>query len=270
MNTERTGEIDLCIAGLQMRIVTGNDQIERALRQRYRGFLVEASDPAEFTISCHPASIELGDEVKNQEPKFQQLDTQQFLLIQTRSSTDICLSLREACFKFNKLFQVGEFDYLLRITMALVVNAAGGCLFHAAGVIRDQQGYIFFGPSGAGKTTITRYSPGMVVLNDDLVVLIQHGQKWMAHSTPFSNEQPEERVNLAAPVYALYYLAQDHLVYKKEMSSGEAFGAVIAGVPVVPMLEHMDALMERCLRICQEVPIYELHFRQDSSFWNVV
>ena len=65
-----------------------------------------------------------------------------------------------------------EVEYFLRVIYALLVFQAGGLLFHAAGIVRDGQCYLFFGHSGSGKTTVARLSSTDLVLNDDLVVLI--------------------------------------------------------------------------------------------------
>ena len=58
----------------------------------------------------------------------------------------------------------------LRVTYALLLIRHGGFLFHSAGMIRNGCGYLFYGHSGSGKTTVSRLSQNHVtLLSDDLV-----------------------------------------------------------------------------------------------------
>ena len=47
-------------------------------------------------------------------------------------------------------------DSLLRILLTMVLLPQRGFLLHGATVVRDGRAYIFFGRSGAGKSTVTR------------------------------------------------------------------------------------------------------------------
>ena len=61
------------------------------------------------------------------------------------------------------------------------------CLFfHGAGIINNNSGYVFFGPSNAGKTTVTEFSTNYSILGDDMVMLRKSNGKFHVYATPFN------------------------------------------------------------------------------------
>jgi hypothetical protein len=162
-------------------------------------------------------------------------------------------------------------EYFLRLVTALQVFYGGGLMFHAAGIVKDDCAYLFFGHSGAGKTTVARNSPGAIILNDDLVILTRENETWRAHATPFSNPTQVNPVNQSAILQSIYRLVQDDHVYLESMSTGQAFAEVLANVPVIP--EHpgwRGDLLIRCQALIDTLPVYKLHFLPDGSFWKVI
>ena len=59
---------------------------------------------------------------------------------------------------------------VIRTTMLARLPLLGGLPLHAAGVVLGEQAVGFFGPSGAGKTTLAETCPG-TVLSDELVAV---------------------------------------------------------------------------------------------------
>ncbi len=87
-------------------------------------------------------------------------------------------------------------ENFLRVAFARLALAHDGLLLHAGGLIRNGCGYVFFGHSGAGKSTVAALAPqGSTLLSDDLVLLRLHKepsgpapeQVWL-HSVPFCGE----------------------------------------------------------------------------------
>lgn len=162
-------------------------------------------------------------------------------------------------------------DYLLRIIFALLIFQEGGILFHGAGIIRNGMAFVFFGHSGAGKSTVARHSTNDIVINDDLVVLMPSGNTWVVYATPFWNPTQVQPVPASAPLAGLYRLIQDKQVYLLPIGSGQALAELISNIPVVPDNPFLNAeLFIRGKQILDKIPIYQLHFLPDDSFWQVV
>jgi len=162
-------------------------------------------------------------------------------------------------------------EYFIRMVAAVVVYHTGGLMVHAAGIANGDQLYMFFGHSGSGKTTVSRNSPGKLVLNDDLLVLQREGNNWRVYSTPFWNPTQVKPLNLSGKLHALYKLVQDGQVSLEPVSPGMALAEFLTNIPVMNGDPgRSQELIERCLAVINSVPVYHLHFLPDESFWSVL
>lgn len=167
---------------------------------------------------------------------------------------------------------IEEVDYFLRVVCALEAFHSGGMLFHAAGILRDGQAYVFFGHSGAGKTTVSRLSGEANVMNDDLLLLHPEKGAWAVYSTPFFNPtQVAPRGNRNAPLARMFQLVQNREVYLENASPGQTLAELIASIPVISTDPRRTLeLIARCQVMMAQVPVYRLHFRKDDTFWKAI
>lgn len=174
--------------------------------------------------------------------------------------------------RLSSAYPIEDIDYYLRVAFALLANAAGGILMHTAGILRDGCAYLFFGHSGSGKTTACRVSAlDHTILNDDLILLLPQGDTWQAYSTPFWNPTQIKPVNQSAPVIGMYHLIQSKKVFTQKMSRAQATAAIIANVPVIPQDPVRSIhLLDILTQLQKTMPVYELYFLPDNSFWNVI
>jgi hypothetical protein len=179
--------------------------------------------------------------------------------------------------RLSSAYPIEDIDYFLRVALALVAHNADNVLMHTAGIIRNGQAYLFFGHSGSGKTTICRSSQitssldEYTILNDDLILLQPHGKMWLAYGTPFWNPTQIEPSNKNAPIAGMYYLIQDKRVFTQNLSKSMAIAALLSNIPVIPQDTVRSIHMLNLLnQIQNSVPVYELHFLPDNSFWNVI
>lgn len=166
----------------------------------------------------------------------------------------------------------GHLENFLRVLFAWECVARGGLLIHASGVIRNGRGYVFFGRSGAGKTTVAHLAGSATVLSDDLVVVGQHeGQCWV-YGVPFQGAMAEApRTNASAPLCGLFALDKA-LVHRLEgMPPAHAVAELAACVPfVMGQPSAATEVMQICAGLAVRVPVRTLHFRRDAGFWSLL
>ena len=192
-------------------------------------------------------------------------------------------------------------ENFLRLAVARLALAHGGLLLHAGGLIRRAGGYIFFGHSGAGKSTVASFAPaGSTLLSDDLVLLRlhaappgeqhggwlggQHGEQpaaglgagpglqlWL-HGVPFAGEAlPPPRPNASAPVAGLYALRQAPSHALIPLPAPLAVAHLLACVPFID--GDADACQQAlaiCIAIARAMPIHTLAFARDPNFWPLI
>jgi hypothetical protein len=145
-------------------------------------------------------------------------------------------------------------------------------LFHGAGLVKQDRGYVFFGPSGVGKSTVTMLSPECKVLGDDMIVIKRVNQAFQICSSHFINEANGFTLtNTSAPMAGCYRLIQDKVTFIKPMSLGKATSDLLSNMPVVNKNPFsITALMDFCSDILSHVPCKELHFTKDNKFWRLI
>ena len=86
-----------------------------------------------------------------------------------------------------------------------------GVELHALGLAdADGSGYLFFGHSGAGKSTTARLwmaQPGVHLLSDDRIIIREHDEKFWMYGTPWHGDAGVASPG-RAPLSAIYLLEQ--------------------------------------------------------------
>jgi hypothetical protein len=178
---------------------------------------------------------------------------------------------REAWIKISEVDPQYGIEYFLRVAVAHQAYLKGGLLFHGAGIIHQEKGYVFYGHSGSGKTTVCMLSSDDVVLNDDLLVLMPGDHGWLAYATPFWNPSQVKPANQNMHIHGFFRLVKDQSVFLKPMSPAQAVSEMIANTPVIPGdLANLPVVLGRCRQISAAVPQYWLHFLKNATFWKAI
>lgn len=162
-------------------------------------------------------------------------------------------------------------ELFFRVVTAIRIFSLGGLMIHAAGIVRDQHGYIFTGYSGAGKTTVCRLSEGCTVLNDDMVILNPTESGWKISATPFTNPTQVLPGAGNAPLHQILFLKQDQNHHLEDVPNSKAVAELLTHVPVISHSPQLtSSLVSRCMDIIQKTEVKELYFLPDKGFWDLL
>jgi hypothetical protein len=265
----------LTIAGIKVSLDCDDADLASRLVQHYRGFIDHGTAEFSVAIYCRKRSggpifpylrVVGGPEYIHVIPGIE---------LEVAEITDylgvIDLLDHRARLSFSASSPLDEIEYFLRILYALLIFRSGGVMLHAAGILRAGGVYVFFGQSGAGKSTVARFSPPEKVLNDDLLGVLPSSRGWTVHATPFWNSTQVRPNRLSGSLGGMFRLIQDSRVYTERMSPGEAVAELLASIPVIPDIpgQHGE-LIHRCIVIQERNPIKTLHFLPDASFWEAI
>jgi hypothetical protein len=156
------------------------------------------------------------------------------------------------------------YDQAILINRLLFNNVV---VIHGAGIVLDGKGYIFFGPSGIGKTTISRLwvKRGAQLLNDDRVALYQTGDGWKISGTPWHGEEPVVSP-LNAPLAGVVRLRQAPYNRVRQLTDIEGLSQLLA-CALIPFfsksgLEQSINIMEQ---LADVVPMVELSLKPEDA-----
>ncbi len=258
----------LSIAGLEVCLVTADAALLAALRERYQAYLIAAPDPACLVLRLKETQTRVAA------PADRPFEFRQGVLEFTAPHYQGAIDLDRASgqLSFASPTPAVDADYFVRTACALLALQRGGLLFHAAGVVRGARAFVFFGHSGSGKTTIARLSAPALILNDDLVILRPQAGCWYVYATPFSHpKQVQPSAPHAAPLALLLHLVQNQHTFLNPASASLSTASIIANAPVVSAdPQRSSQLFDRIQSLVESVPVFDLHFRPDASFWPLI
>lgn len=167
---------------------------------------------------------------------------------------------------------------LLRWFYPNLLLKKGAFLMHATAVVRDGKGYVFFGQSGAGKSTtatlISKNDPCAMILGDDAAILSVNSLDHQAfvHSAPLGtgNAMPIPRA-MTAPLAGLFALKQAPITKFENIPASQGVAALLASAMSV---NHEDFFSERwalALKFSQcGTGIRRLCFHKSPEFWDLI
>jgi hypothetical protein len=162
-------------------------------------------------------------------------------------------------------------DSLLRVLLSWKLLEHQGFLLHAATVIRNGKAYIFTGRSGAGKSTVATLSPQGSVLTDEISLLRRENGVWRAYGTPFWGEFKAAGSNSSAPVAGIFRLLQ---ASENRVVALRPMAILRTLLPNVLFFSAEAEANRRLLEIlgqaATEIDGYNLSFRNNSTFWEVL
>lgn len=258
------------IASFVVALNTTDASVAQRLEQRYHEFLGANETPdISITLKIVPDALYI-------EPKpgpwiiESSYENNRLVYCSYQERGEVDLLSGEGFLEMDPTTQVDNF---LRTIFAWLCVTNDALLLHSAGVIRDGLGYVFFGPSGAGKTTTSRLaSQKGHVVSDDLVIIQCNEDGCMLHGVPFKGELSEApRANQQAPLKGLYRLRQDTSHFLEPIPYIKSVADLVAASPFIVREKHLsEQLINVCTKIVKRVPVQELHFKRDDGFWKVI
>ena len=266
--------MNVVIGGIGIRVSTSSPAFEDLLRTQYAGFIQpEASLP----INAEPnRAIELAVDLAP--PSMMDPDAD----IQVRNVDNHWIMERgDFHASYDSASRAGvvrqsasrhSIDSVIRIIHSLHLAERSGFLLHAASVIRSDRAFIFAGPSGVGKTTISRLAPEDAhLLTDEISYVRNVSGSWTAFGTPFAGDLARPGENRQAGVEALFLLRHGVENRIKPLNSAAAVRSVMRNV--LFFADDSNLVRQIFATVCEfvaSIRTYELSFVPDARVWELI
>lgn len=186
-----------------------------------------------------------------------------------------CCSIKQSKADFQPKVKHPEylFGSIVRILLSYLLLEQGGCLIHSTGLIRNGQGYLFVGKSGAGKSTVARLSaPTAKILSDDLTLTQCLDDEMSVYGTPFWGDfKGDNANNCGAPLRGIYFLQQASKNDVTQLTVGQAMRQLLGSVMHFGQDKKTAVqILDIVKNLCISTPCYTLDFVPDNSFWKLI
>ena len=259
-------DIVLDIGGMGVRIRTEDPKFLHLLEDRYEGFVggLESAD-YEFNVELSPPGTVGGAEDVR---VFQQSGRWSLERGDFRAEWDPASSrgsIRQSANPYS-------IDSVLRIVHTLLLSKQGGFLVHAASAVRNGKAFLFAGPSGAGKTTLSRLAPADVILLTDEISYVRRQESgYVAFGTPFAGELAKVGENVRAPIAAMYLLAKGPDNRIEPVSKAQAGYSLLTNILFFAEdAELVSLVFQSACEFVTHVPVYRLTFAPDARVWEMI
>lgn len=255
--------INLEIAGVGLTINSENPELIAQIADRYEGFVTPHGGGFTMTVDTERGITTIGEDhprVTTTAAGFH-YERRDFHMDVDKAACTIDGSCAPNMYSFDSCLRVFFTTHLLDLE---------GVMIHGASVVSNGNAYLFFGVSGAGKTTTARLSAPRQILSDELTILRKDGENYRAYGTPFWGELQKNGDNVSAPLAGLNNLVKDSTVYLEPVSPRVALKALMPCVLFFAHEKHLvNAAVDRIADIVGIVPANKMHFLPDNSFWRL-
>lgn len=153
-------------------------------------------------------------------------------------------------------------------THLIITN--NGLVIHAACVVRNNQAYIFAGKSTAGKSTVCELSHNCIIASDDLTAILKLNDRFHAWGLPAVNLTTHTHPTGPFEIKSIFTLVKSDYNHIMRLSNAKAIANILALPANLLQTTQSAKTLELVHELIHYVPVYELHFKKDPSFWKCI
>ncbi|MBE0648449.1 MAG: hypothetical protein IH596_11770 [Bacteroidales bacterium] len=169
---------------------------------------------------------------------------------------------------FNTTFMT--YESIIRIFYSLLAVENHGFLIHSSSLVHKDKGYVFFGISGSGKSTVVKLSESDECLTDELTMITKTEDGYFTSGTPFHGELPIYK-NKTAPLANLFLLTKSETTYFEKLKQSDIYPILLRNVLFFSDdWELRQKIFNTVIDLAKHVDIYEMYFEKNNKFWRII
>lgn len=267
--SKETHSFSVSIHGIELCLISQNSELIKALK----GFFPvswQLQKPGALKVEWRAPDEEQWDRIVDPNCQFEDnFISQRDFLARTVSKNHIQVLTPES-------IDDGFFNFL-RALLPIRLLELGKVLFHSSCVVNNKgEAFLFFGPSGAGKTTISRLCAegGAEVLGDDMnLISVQGDHVYVEAAAVGQRIFDKKNFGQTYPIKKAFWLQQGPLNRVRHLQTGQ-MGLLLSSFANL-FWEQLTSsqysqLFELLSKVHLHLDVNELEFRKDNEVWDYV
>jgi hypothetical protein len=160
---------------------------------------------------------------------------------------------------------------LMNLFSSFIVYHNWGLVIHSSCVIENGKAHIFAGQSGAGKSTAAKLSYPRNLLSDEATLVKITKADVQIYNSPFRSEIEADSFSGNLSLASVQILFQAIQNKRERVAKSDALFQLMDKVFFWPQSqEETSRIMKLLTLLVRQVPVYELHFQKNNSFWELI
>jgi len=163
-----------------------------------------------------------------------------------------------------------SYESIIRIFYSILTVVNQGFLMHSSSLIHKGKGYLFFGVSGSGKSTVVKLSESDTCLSDELSMIIKVEGNYIVSGTPFHGELPIY-TNRQAELRNLFILKKSPDDFFRKLGDVEAYTSIMRNILFFCDDWGLKQLIfNTTIDLVKHTGVYEMNFTKTNKFWEII
>lgn len=159
----------------------------------------------------------------------------------------------------------------MNIYSSYIVYHKWGLLIHSSCVVEETKAHIFTGHSGAGKSTVAKFSSPRMLLSDEASIVKITNEGIKVFNSPFRSELEASGKERPACLATIQLLHQANHNSREVMAKSDAYLELVNKIFYWSHSKQETKLVLNLLKVLvEQVPVYELHFQKNNAFWELI
>jgi hypothetical protein len=160
---------------------------------------------------------------------------------------------------------------LMNLFSSFIVYHNWGLLIHSSCVIENGKAHIFAGQSGAGKSTAAKLSYPRNLLSDEATLVKITEEDVQIYNSPFRSEIEADSFSGNFSLASVQILFQALQNKREKVAKSDALFQLMDKVFFWSQSqEETSRIMKLLTLLVKKVPVYDLHFQKNNSFWELI
>lgn len=256
----------LSIGKVTVRINGLSDRLYNDAGMRYSHFIKKQAETEDVTVN-----LTLLRKFISSRPLEPEISSDNGFLSLKRYDFDGTYDKKGCSLEISMFENVYSLDAVLRIIYSYFMVLNKGFLIHSAGIVMDDEAYVFCGQTLHGKSHIVKTTRGGTLLSDEITLIRKIDGKYYVFGTPFWGEFAIGGVNRGFPLEQLFFLHTGEKNAVKEISSIRVVQKLLSTILLfINDKKINDIIFDTITEIVNSVSCYKVVYNQKDDIWREI